>query len=46
MTNADWKDVIEEYLIDYRREKYYAMSLSELQTECDRLGLDYSELFK
>ena len=42
----DLKELLEDSLLDYQSERYYNMSIPDLQKEADKIGLDISNLFK
>ncbi len=46
MTNADWKDVLEEHILEHYQQELFEMTLDELQSRCCKLGLNYTQLFK
>ena len=42
----DLKELLEDSLLNYQSERYYNMSIPDLQKEADKIGLDISKLFK
>ena len=44
MTQSDWKDYLEEVLIDNYREELFNKSLGEVLLECDLKKIDYRRI--
>ena len=45
-TMADFKELLEDNLLAVQSNRYFNMSISDLQKEADVLGFDISTLFK
>ena len=45
-TMADFKELLEDNLLAVQANRYFNMSISDLQKEADVLGFDISTLFK
>lgn len=44
-TTHDLKELLEDNLLAYQQERYYNMSISDLQKEADLIGFDITKLF-
>jgi hypothetical protein len=44
-TMIDFKELLEDNILAYQQDRYYNMSISDLQKEADKIGFDISKLF-